>query len=140
MAPSISSAVPAENWLPAGLARLARATIVASTTATAAASSTSAATTTAAESLSAATTAAETAAASGPIGLGFGFVDLQRTATEFRAVQGCNRLLCFPSVRHLDERKTAGPPGLAIGDDAYVLHLPVGSKHFAQLTFCGAVG
>jgi hypothetical protein len=140
MAPSIIFCRSCRNWLPAGLARLTRATIVASTTAAATASATSAPTTTAAKALSATTAASEAAAASGPVCLGLGFVDLQRTAAQFGAIQRCNSLLSFARVGHLDKRETPRASSLTISDDADVLHLPVGSKHFAQLTFCRAVG
>src|SRR5882724_7331610 len=52
-----------------------------------------------------------TASAARPVGFWFGFVDGQRTAAQFSAVQGRNGFLSLRSIGHLDKREAARASG-----------------------------
>src|SRR5439155_15381157 len=105
-----------ELRLPAGFARLPgmAAEIVATTTAAARA------------------LAAWAAAA---LSLGLGFVDVQCTAAQFLAIEGCDCFLGFSGVGHLDESESARTSGITIGDYANLLDSAVGGKQCPQLCF-----
>jgi hypothetical protein len=47
-----------------------------------------------------------------------GFIHVKLPAIELLAVQGSDRLIAFPIVRHLDEPKASRLPRVSIGDDA----------------------
>jgi len=86
--------------------------------ATAAAAAAAAAGTTAAEPAAAAAAAVATAAAAAAVLTLLSLVDREATATEVEAVEGLDRGLGLAVAVHLDERETAGTPGLAVFDDA----------------------
>jgi hypothetical protein len=74
---------------------------------------------------SAATTGAiptEAAAATTALLARTGFVHIQLPAIELSAIQGSDRLIAFPIIRHLDEPKASRLPRVAIGDDADTLN------------------
>src|SRR6476646_1414156 len=92
----------------------------------------------------ASTTAARTSAASAgratAIGLGTGFVNVQRAPTQFLAIERGDGFLRFGGIGHFDERKSARTAGVAIGHDADLLDGAVGFEQRPQLCFGGAVG
>src|SRR5258708_27741502 len=85
--------------------------------------------------LSPATAAVSTAAAESPVCLRTGFVDVQRPAFEFPAVQLGNGTVPFGIVAHFDESKSSGLPGIAVGDHADPIDGPIGFKHGANRVF-----
>jgi hypothetical protein len=91
---------------------------------TPAATAASASTTTAATTAKAATSAATAAAFS----LGTRFVDVKRPAANFFPVDGFNRPLAFPVIRHFDESKPSGLPGITISDDVDTINTAVSFK------------
>jgi len=100
-----------------------------------------ASTTTAAGTSSAARTPTAPAESAGAaIGLGTGFVDIQRASAEFFAVQSGDGFLGFRGVGHFYKCESAGTAGVAIGHDAYLIDFAVGFKQRPQLTLGGAVG
>jgi hypothetical protein len=121
--------------LPARLSGLARVAlvIIATSATTAAFTSTAAgaAATTAAEAASPTTAKASTSSASGTVRLRLGFVDLQSASLEFGAVQRSDGFFGLAGVRHFNERKTAGPAGFAVGDQADFFNCPVGLEESA---------
>jgi hypothetical protein len=89
------------------------------------------ATTTAAEAASATTAKASTSAAAGTVRLRLGFVDLQSASLEFGAVQRSDGFFGLAGVGHFNERKTAGPAGFAVGDQADLFNASVGFEESA---------
>ena len=58
--------------------------------------------------------AAAASATTATLALGTGFIDVQCTAFEIRAVQAGDRPVGFLGVAHFDKSKTAGAAGITI--------------------------
>ena len=102
----------------AGIFRRSLVTVAAAaTTATAATTTTAAAVTT-------------TAAA---LGLGTGFVHIDRTAVEVASVQGSNGGFRGRAVGHFDERKAPGLARVAVGHDVDAFHTPEVGERLMQV-------
>jgi len=78
------------------------------------AAATATATTTAAVSAAAAVTTATSATARA---FGTRFIHIERTPTEFPAVDSCDCVVAFRVIRHFDEREAAGLARIAVGDN-----------------------
>jgi hypothetical protein len=107
----------------------AAATTTATTEATAAATTTTAAAT--ATTTAVTTTTATTA--TGAIFTGFGFVDGERTAVVFLAVQCRNSSLSFIIGPHLDESESLAAAGFPVADDFCAGHGAVLRKQLFQI-------
>jgi len=85
------------------------------------------------------TIAATTAAAAPPtaFGLGARFVDVDGASADLRTVQSRNGLLSILVARHLYETEPARASGVAVGHDAYAVHLSVRLKKLPQFVFVG---
>ena len=59
----------------------------------------------------------EAAAAAGPLGLGAGFIDAQRSAVEVRPVESGDGFFALAIIAHFDEAKSPGLAGIAIGGE-----------------------
>jgi hypothetical protein len=99
--------------LPAGLSPLPRSTTTASASTTAAAATGS---TTAPAAGASATTAAALRA---------GFINVECTSIQIRAVEGCDRLVRLGAIGHFDECKAARTACIPIGHHADAFHVPV---------------
>ena len=66
------------------------------------------------------------------------FIHVQSASANLRAVERRNRLVSFLGVGHLDESEPARTSCIAVGHDAYAIHLSVHFKHLAQF-FLGRV-
>src|SRR5579884_469788 len=66
------------------------------------------------------------------------FIDIERASAERASVDGRDRRLGLLVVPHLHERKTAGAPGIAIGDDADAIHRSIRLEQTADLVLGGA--
>src|ERR1017187_3343772 len=84
--------------------------------------------------LPALTTAAATAAAR-TVGLGAGFVDVQRAAIQFAAVDGGNCLFGFCIVGHFHKPKASGLSGVTIGTDVDTVYGAVSFKQGSDGSF-----
>ena len=96
-----------------------------------AAAAAGASTTTAAATAKAATSATTAAAFS----LGTRFVDIKRPAANFFPVDGFNRPIAFPVIRHFDESKPSGLPGITISDDVDTINAAVSFKKRTDILF-----
>jgi len=106
-------------------------------TATAAAATAAATATAAARATTTTTEATATAAATGR--LRPSFVDVHRTAVEFRTVQLGNCSLGGASIRHFDEGEAAGLTGIPVRDDIHTLDIAVLCKRCVKLILRGLV-
>jgi hypothetical protein len=79
--------------------------------------------------------ATTTAAAGRTIGFRARFVDVQRTAIEFLAIQARDRAICVRIGGHFDEAKAFGLAGIAVGDDADTVNGPVCLEHRTNRVF-----
>jgi len=77
------------------------------------------------------------ASASSAFALGTSFVDVQRPAAYFAAVDGVNRTLPFGIVRRLDESESARLPGVPIGDDVNSVDCSMGFEQRAHILLAG---
>lgn len=93
-----------------------------------------AASTTAASKAATATTTAASAAET-PFRFGAGFIDVQGSPVQRVPVEGCNRLIGFPLVGHLDKRKTARTSRVPIRHDSGAIDCAVALKQTAQRLF-----
>ena len=75
------------------------------------------------------------AAATGTLYLWARFIYVYRTTANLGAVQGGDRFLAFLGIRHLYESEAARTTCVAIGHDAYAIHLSVSSEELAQVIF-----
>jgi hypothetical protein len=65
--------------------------------------------------------AATTATAAGALGLGARFIDIQRAAIQFLAIQACDGAIRFRVGAHLDKSKPSRLTGIPIRYDAHAL-------------------
>jgi hypothetical protein len=85
----------------------------------------------------AATAAATTAAAAAMFRAGTGFVDRERTAFEFLAVEGADGRLGLCVRGHFDEGEASGPARELILDDRNRRYLSMSFKKLPDVTFAG---
>jgi hypothetical protein len=84
--------------------------------------------------LAAAVAAVPTAAAAA-IFLRPGFVDIQRSAIEFSAIESGNRALRFVIRAHFHEPKASGPSGFPVCHDAHTIDRAVRLEHGSNRIF-----
>jgi hypothetical protein len=82
-------------------------------------------TATAATAAVAAESAAATAAMTGALSPGTGFVDVDCTTIQVRAIESRNCAVGFGRIRHLDECEAAGLTCVAVPDYIDAIHRPV---------------
>lgn len=82
---------------------------------------------------SAAAIAAEPTAAA--VFLGTGFVDVDRPAIEFPAIQSSDGAISFISHTHFNESETSGPSGITVGHDVHTVHRAIRLKQGSNRLF-----
>jgi hypothetical protein len=83
---------------------------------------------------------AETTATAATLGFGASFIDIQRAAVKFLAIEGGNRPVGLGGVRHFDECETARAAGVPIGDQVDTFYVPVRLKEPTDGRFgCGKI-
>jgi hypothetical protein len=118
--------------LPAGLAASAATTTATARTpaTTAAATAGSTAATAAAEATTATAATAEAA-----IGLGPGFIDIQRAPIESVSIESLNCLIRFRLILHFNEGESPGTAGIAIGHNSGAIDGAVSFEETAYRLF-----
>src|SRR5581483_3416857 len=75
------------------------------------------------------------AAESAALLFGSRFVDVQRPAVQFAAIQTRNCSVRFFAHAHLHESEASGPAGFPIGDEVYPVHRSISFKHGSNRIF-----
>jgi hypothetical protein len=81
------------------------------------------------------TACAATTTAAGAFGFGTGFIDVQRSAVEFAAIQFRNGAIRIGIRAHFNKSESSGLTGITIGDDANAIDGTVRLEHGPNAVF-----